>query len=260
MKLILNADDFGLSESVNLGIVECFKAGVVKSTTVMMNQQGTKHATKLYQQGLIPEVGLHFTVTAGKPLSDPKDVPSLVDEHGNFLDKSVLMVKRDINEDEVYRELQAQYQAAKEAGFDINHIDSHHFAGVFLPLKNAFIRFANDVGLPVRRVDNIVEGQSALKVATPDAFDERFFDRGVSLDNLKHLLSEYKRSMPNGVVELMCHPSVDNNQDLNEVTGYVAMRAIEKGLLSSPELIAWLKEQNIECVGFDVFRDRQRNW
>ncbi|EPN8226818.1 ChbG/HpnK family deacetylase, partial [Vibrio alginolyticus] len=40
MKLILNADDFGLTESVNLGIADCFRAGTVKSTTIMMNQPG----------------------------------------------------------------------------------------------------------------------------------------------------------------------------------------------------------------------------
>ena len=190
MKLILNADDFGLTETVNHGIVECFKAGVVKSTTIMMNQPGTQHAIELYHQGLVPEVGLHFTVTAGKPLTPPEQVPSLVDEHGHFFCNVTLFDKSDVNEDEVMLELNAQYQAAINAGLKINHIDSHHFGGVFKPLKAAFTRSANTIGLPVRRIDNIVNGQDSLLVPTPNAFDMRFFDDGVSLSNLQDILHD----------------------------------------------------------------------
>ncbi|GLS90202.1 carbohydrate deacetylase [Psychromonas marina] len=251
MKLIFNADDFGLSESVNNGIVQCFKAGVVKSTTVMMNQPGVKNAADIYQQGLIPEVGLHFTVTAGKPLSPAHQVPSLIDDNGDFFGRAALMQKQDINQDHVYNELMAQYQAAIAAGFEINHLDSHHFAGVYPPLKEAFIRFANDINLPVRRIDNIVAGQTGLKVATPDAFDMRFFDQGVSLAQLKTLLLSYQKTMPDGILELMCHPSTEDNADLIGLTGYIETRNIERDILTSNELCQWLKAQNIECIGFD---------
>ncbi|WP_047043243.1 carbohydrate deacetylase [Vibrio mexicanus] len=250
MKLILNADDFGLTEAVNLGIVECFKAGVVKATTLMMNQPGTQHAIELYKQGLIPEVGLHFTVTAGKPLSDPKDVPSLVDEDGHFLSKQTLFNKSDVCVNEVVLELKAQYQAAVDAGLKINHIDSHHFAGVYRPLKLGFIKAANDIGLPVRRVDNIIHGQEMLNVPTPDAFDMGFFDDGVNIDHLKAMLLAYKQKMPSGTLELMCHPSLANTEELKLLSGYGDKRIDEVKILTSPELKQWLIEQNIECVGF----------
>lgn len=251
MKLIMNADDFGLSESVNNGIVECFKSGIVTSTTIMMNQKGVEHAAQLYKQGLIPEIGLHFTVTAGQPLSDPLMVSSLVDEHGYFLDRKTLMTKN-VCEEEVYIELHAQYNAAIELGLNINHIDSHHFAGVYPPLKKAFIRFANEINLPVRRIDNIVHGQNGLTVRTPDAFDAQFFDSGVSLEQLKTLILSYKDTLSDGTLELMCHPSTEDNSDLTELTSYMAMRVIERDLLTSPELSHWLKKEGIECVGFNA--------
>ncbi|MGF1695273.1 carbohydrate deacetylase [Vibrio lamellibrachiae] len=253
MKLIMNADDFGLSESVNNGIVECIKAGVVKSTTVMMNQKAVDHAASLYKEGLIPEVGLHFTVTSGKPLSAPSEVPSLVDEHGYFIDKAELISKADVCEKEVYKELHAQYCAAIDVGFEINHIDSHHFAGVFPPLKNAFVKFVNDINLPVRRIDNIVSGQSMLRVKTPDVFDMGFFDTGATIENLKQIISNYKEKHPEGLIELMCHPSTQEFDDLTGLTGYRSIRANETEILTSPELIDWLQAQEIECVGFDVF-------
>ncbi|MFA1574661.1 MULTISPECIES: carbohydrate deacetylase [Vibrio] len=251
MKLILNADDFGLTETVNHGIVECFKAGVVKSTTIMMNQPGTQHAIELYHQGLVPEVGLHFTVTAGKPLSAPELVPSLVDDQGNFLDKAALFNKVDVVEGEVVLELNAQYQAAINADLKINHIDSHHFGGVFKPLKAAFTRSANTIGLPVRRIDNIVNGQDSLLVPTPNAFDMRFFDDGVSLSNLQDILLSYQTAMPNGTVELMCHPSLSVDEELKSLSGYSDKRVEEHQLLTSPELKQWLADHQIECIGFD---------
>ena len=251
MKLILNADDFGLTETVNHGIVECFKAGVVKSTTIMMNQPGTQHAIELYHQGLVPEVGLHFTVTAGKPLSAPELVPSLVDDQGNFLDKAALFNKVDVVEGEVVLELNAQYQAAVDAGLKINHIDSHHFGGVFKPLKAAFTRTVNHIGLPVRRIDNILSGQDALRVPTPDAFDMRFFDEGVSLNGLQDLLLSYQAMMPDGVLELMCHPSSVASEQLKSLSSYSDKRVEEHQLLTSPELKQWLAEHQIECIGFE---------
>lgn len=251
MKLILNADDFGLTESVNLGIIDCFKAGMVKSTTIMMNQPGTQHAIELYHQGMVPEVGLHFTVTAGKPLTSPELVPSLVDEHGNFFSNVTLFDKSDVNEDEVILELNAQYQAAIDAGLKINHIDSHHFGGVFQPLKAAFARAANNIGLPVRRIDNIVSGQDSLLVPTPDAFDMRFFDNGVSLTGLQDLLLSHQSMMPNGTVELMCHPALFASDELRSLSSYLTKRVEEHALLTNPALRQWISDNGIECIGFD---------
>ncbi|MEZ8255235.1 carbohydrate deacetylase [Vibrio splendidus] len=251
MKLILNADDFGLTESVNHGIVDCFKAGLVKSTTIMMNQPGTQHAIELYHQGLVSEVGLHFTVTAGKPLTSPELVPSLVDEHGHFFSNVTLFDKSDVNEDEVMLELNAQYQAAVDAGLKINHIDSHHFGGVFKSLKAAFTRTVNRIGLPVRRIDNILSGQDALRVPTPDAFDMRFFDEGVSLNGLQDLLLSYQAMMPDGVLELMCHPSSVASKQLKSLSSYSGKRVEEHQLLTSPALKRWLADHQIECIGFD---------
>ncbi|EEX93621.1 hypothetical protein VIOR3934_13037 [Vibrio orientalis CIP 102891 = ATCC 33934] len=254
MKLIINADDFGLSESVNNGIVECFQAGLVKSTTIMMNQKGVDHAIDLYKQGLVPEVGLHFTVTSGKPLSPPEEVPSLIDDSGYFIDKVKLM-DHPVSETEVYKELLAQYNAALEAGLDINHIDSHHFAGVYAPLKAAFVRFSNDFKIPVRRVDMFVRGQSALQVPTTDAFDLGFFDEGATKNNLKTMILAHKEKYPDGLVEFMCHPSSEENiEELYDVTGYVGKRVNERDILTSPEMKNWLAEHNVETVGFDILR------
>ncbi|WP_070971278.1 carbohydrate deacetylase [Vibrio sonorensis] len=250
MKLILNADDFGLTEAANFGIIDCMRAGTVKSTTIMMNQPGTKHAVELYHQGLVPEVGLHFTVTSGKPLSDSADVSSLVDDKGYFFDKDVLFNRDDVYIEHVEKEFYAQYNAAIEAGIDITHLDSHHFAGVYRPLKQAFINVSNELGLPVRRVDNILPGQTRLCVKTPDIFEEGFFAKGANIEHLKALLLSYKETHPNSTIEFMCHPANENTEGLKQLSSYNAKRVEEWQILTSPSFIDWLQTHDIECVGF----------
>ncbi|MGV2986321.1 carbohydrate deacetylase [Vibrio sp. E150_011] len=256
MKLILNADDFGLTETVNNAIVDCFRSGIVRSTTIMMNQPGTQHAVDLYHQGLIREVGLHFTVTAGKPILDAKQVSTLVDEQGDFLERRELYRKTDICSEQVYKEIQAQYQAALNAGLAINHLDTHHFGGIFPRLKAAFTRFANDVNLPVRRTDSIIAGQDVLKVTTTDAFDVGFYNDGANLEHLKAMLISYQHKVPNGIVEFMCHPAKEVTTELKRLSGYTDKRVAEFNILTSIELNDWLAANNIECIGFDMLSSR----
>ncbi|WP_145838534.1 ChbG/HpnK family deacetylase, partial [Bacillus paralicheniformis] len=66
--LIINADDFGFSRGVNLGIIEAFQHGVLTSTTLMVNMQEAEHAVELARQNRELGVGVHLTLTAGRPI------------------------------------------------------------------------------------------------------------------------------------------------------------------------------------------------
>jgi predicted glycoside hydrolase/deacetylase ChbG (UPF0249 family) len=75
--LIVNADDFGLSRGQNYGIVEACRNGVVTSTTALVNGAAVDHAVALRAQIPALAVGLHFTLTLGKPVGN---TPSLTRE------------------------------------------------------------------------------------------------------------------------------------------------------------------------------------
>ncbi|MFC0174706.1 carbohydrate deacetylase [Vibrio comitans] len=251
MKLIFNADDFGLTEQVNLAIQKAMAFGVVRSTTIMMNQPGTAHAIELYKEGQIPEVGLHLTLTSGKPISDPKLIPELVDSNGYFLTRKELAAKPNIPSEQIMREFVAQYQLAVESGLKINHIDSHHFAAIYPVLKRTFISFANEVALPVRRADVICEGQQDLKVPFPDAFDIGFYDEGVNIEWLKRRLLMHKTNKQLESVEFMCHPGYKQDKTLETLSSYVSSREKELEILTSIELEKWLCDNDIHPVGFN---------
>ena len=107
IKLIVNADDFGLTEGTNYGIIDGHINGLVNSTTMMMNMPGTEHAVRLAKEYNLLGVGVHLVLTAGEPLL--KDVPSLVGENGSFHKQSVVR-EGNINPEEVEREWTAQIE------------------------------------------------------------------------------------------------------------------------------------------------------
>ena len=84
MKLIVNADDFGYSESISAGIMRAHRDGIVTATTLMTNAPHTSGAAKLARATPTLDVGVHLVVTFDRPLADVELVPTLVDKDGRF--------------------------------------------------------------------------------------------------------------------------------------------------------------------------------
>ena len=68
-KIIVNADDFGMSAEANRAIVEAFENNVISSTTLMTNMPGFEEACELaHRRRLLGKIGLHLNLTSGYPL------------------------------------------------------------------------------------------------------------------------------------------------------------------------------------------------
>ena len=83
--IVVNADDLGVSRGATLGIVQAHLEGVVTSASLAPSGADYQYAVKTVRRDC-PNlgIGLHFTLSAGKPVSSPTDVPLLVDERGYF--------------------------------------------------------------------------------------------------------------------------------------------------------------------------------
>ena len=81
-KLIVNADDFGLSEAVNYGIISAYKNGIVRSTTIMAGMPAFDHAVELLKENKGLGCGVHMTLSLNKPVLNYHK--TIVDENGNF--------------------------------------------------------------------------------------------------------------------------------------------------------------------------------
>ena len=78
-RLVINADDFGLSAGVNRGILAAHAAGTVTSTSLLPNLPAFDDAVRSARATPTLGIGLHFNLTTGAPVSAPDQVPSLVD-------------------------------------------------------------------------------------------------------------------------------------------------------------------------------------
>ena len=133
-QLIIRADDLGFTKAVNQGILETVKTGIVKSVGLMTNMNDSFHGVKLIENYDVC-IGLHVNISTGFPLTNPKLIPSLVTESGEFKSSALY---RNVTEDfvnygEVVKEVEAQYLAfvalvgRKPDYFEGHAVASAHF-------------------------------------------------------------------------------------------------------------------------------------
>ena len=114
-KILVRADDLGYSEAFNYGLARAVKSGIVRCVGVMPNMEWAEHGVNLLKDTDVIFT-VHANICQGRPITDPKRIPSLVDENGIFKDKSLY---REAKEDfvvleEVVMEVEAQYQRLVE--------------------------------------------------------------------------------------------------------------------------------------------------
>lgn len=227
-KVIINADDFGLCRGVNHGILDSHRFGVVNSTTMLVNMPGTEHAVELAR--LYPElqVGIHLSLTCGRPVSG--SVPSLVDENGYFRYTSRIFEEKEINVDEVEWEWETQVDRFLSYDLPLSHIDSHHHVHSFKPLIPVVKRLSERYGVPVRNVfEEDVEGMNLLT----DRFSMDFYREGVSVAGLKRILVQRREGE---TLEVMCHPAYVDSF-LKENSSYCEERLRELDVLTKMDLL-----------------------
>ena len=84
MRVIVHADDCGLSAGITDAILRCHDAGLLQRTSVVANGAAWDYAVRLLQQRPRLAVALHLNLFEGRPLSPPEEVNLLVDRHGRF--------------------------------------------------------------------------------------------------------------------------------------------------------------------------------
>lgn len=126
-KILIRADDLGYSEAVNYGIEKTIKDGLIKSVGMMTNMPAAHHGFELIKNYNVC-LGQHTNICVGKPVSDPKLIPSLVNEDGYFKSSSDYRNSAyDIVKlDEVIIEIEAQYNKFIElTGYKPKYLDGH---------------------------------------------------------------------------------------------------------------------------------------
>jgi len=244
-KLIINADDLGLTPGCNAGIVRALTQGVVSDTTLMINTDYAQAAVELLKKSGIAQVGLHLNLTFGAPVSPVGEVASLVDEDGRFFRKIARSVAG-LNPREVEKELRAQVAKFRAAGLGLTHLDSHHHAHTYPEITATVIALAAELKVPLRQTSAILrEKIMSAGVATSEYFSPDFYDKGATAENLEKIIGGYS----SGTLEIMCHPA-EAEKLIYEISDYNACREKELAILTSPALKDLLKKSGIQLVSF----------
>lgn len=207
--LIINADDFGYSKAVNLGIMESHINGVLTSTTLMANMPGVDHAVSLLKDMPNLCVGAHLTLTCGKPMLGEK-VSTLIKENGYFFkleDMENKVVQMDTSE--IYEEWKTQIRYLLKKGVNLSHIDSHHHVHTFKEHEEMIKVLSEEFNLPVRNCNNVLENKIRfldLCNYNPIRNMEEKYEN-VRIECFKAIEEIIKKNIQYENTEAMCHPA-----------------------------------------------------
>jgi predicted glycoside hydrolase/deacetylase ChbG (UPF0249 family) len=154
-KLIINADDFGLTRGINLAVSECAEAGAVLSATLMPNGEAFDHAVKTAKRLKGFGTGIHFVLTGLKPLLSADKLHGLVGPDG-FLPSSParllkMLAGRKTLRDEIRKELFAQAEKVFDSGIGVTHFDSHKHVHIIPAVLDVIIEIAERFSVKAMR-------------------------------------------------------------------------------------------------------------
>jgi predicted glycoside hydrolase/deacetylase ChbG (UPF0249 family) len=243
-RLIVNADDFGRAPGINSGVLRAHGDGIVTAATLMVVAPAAEDAARLARSAPSLDVGVHLTLTYGRPITDASRIRSLVDVDGAFprVPSAFLRTGRAIG-DEALIEYRAQYALARELlGREPTHLDSHHWLHDEPALEWAIATLAVETGAAVRPHDDSQRDRlRAGGARTVDRYRNDFQHEGrVDLATLERILSE----IGEGLTELGCHPG-EPDAELARTSTYAALREQELATLTDPRARAAVARNGI---------------
>lgn len=285
-RLIVNADDFGLTESINRGIIVAHRDGILTSASLLANGPAFADAIDSSQQFLQLSVGVHLNISEGRPISPAAQISSIVNEGGELYLKPfqlwVRTLKRQVKLEDIHMECRAQILKLFQAGIGPTHLDGHLHIHLLPQLSRIVIALAHEFRIP-----NVRCPTEDLKSTLPllwklgsggsAALERSAISYAVSLSarrlrqklriadlvcpetflGLAHTgfldaqaLSALLELVPNGTTELMCHPGYTSAQVESLGGELTKERETEVLALSAPETKETVRRLGIRLTSF----------
>lgn len=232
--LVVNADDFGLSEDTNRGIMEAHQQGIVTSASLMVRYPASLKAADYGRAHPELSLGLHF------------DIGEWAYRGGEWVELYRVVPFDDA--EEIESELAWQLQTFRAmVGQDPTHLDSHQHIHREEPARSILIHTAQELGIPLRECSPSIRyiggfyGQASHGEPWP---------QGIRLAALVDMLEH----LPEGISELGCHPGLD--AALN--SAYREERIIEVITLCDPLLRSALGAFGITTISFREAQQRSK--
>jgi predicted glycoside hydrolase/deacetylase ChbG (UPF0249 family) len=149
--LIVNADDWGLTEGISAGILRAHRHGIVTSTSVLALGPAYPKIRSWLLDAPRLGVGVHLAaVGEDPPLLEATEIPTLVDRRGRLPRSWQTFVRRSVaglvDPADLEREFGAQFQAVAETGIPITHLDAHQHLHLLPSVRQVVLEMARQSG------------------------------------------------------------------------------------------------------------------
>jgi chitin disaccharide deacetylase len=244
-RIIITGDDFGLALPVNEAIVEAHRKGILTAASLMVGERYFQDAVERAQRHPSLRVGLHLTLVEGRPLSDPRLIPDLVDAGGAF---STHLARAGFKfffrpgiRRQLETEIRAQFEAFHKTGLALDHANAHNHLQLHPTVLQLMLHVGKDYGLGAVRLPHeppLRSWKASRKAITSRFASAIFLCPWINL--MKHLLRQahvrYNNyffgitdsgsmtmdlalrillNLPNGVTELGFHPATRRCEEIN---------------------------------------------
>lgn len=279
LRLIVNADDFGISSSVNQAILRAYTEGILTSTSLMVTADAAEQAIAFAESHPGLAVGLHLVLVCGRSALPPEQIPHLVDANGCFPDNPVKAGLRyqfsRLAREELRREIRAQLEKFHQTGLPLSHVDGHLHLHMHPVVLKILAELATEFNIPAIRLPaeelalsvqfdrkniwqkifhSVVFRQLRRHAETILPAHIQRLDRvygllqtgAVTEDYLLYLIPRIRPER----AEIYCHPAVADSQSSPAVTGGAA----ELAALLSPQ-VRHLVEQGVQLCRYSDLLD-----
>jgi chitin disaccharide deacetylase len=249
-RLIINADDFGLTPGINRAIAELHDAGIVTSATLMANGPAFDDAVAIARTRPTLAIGCHIVLVDGIPVSDPATIPTLIPKphhaipafHHSLSLFALEVLTGRIHATDIEREALAQIHKLQRAGLTLTHADTHKHTHLLSRVHRPIIRALEQSNISALRnpfeplwaarlsgslrrravVRSFETGRRRFEASVPIAQHRILTTSGtLGVSATGHLndrtLAALLKSLPTGTWELVCHPGY-NDRDLANIT------------------------------------------
>ena len=216
-KLIINADDYGLTESCTKAIAQAFDKGLISSTTACANGEYIQEAFLLAKEKcFLDKIGIHINLTEGRPLTEKISNDSFFCQGGVFHGKIDRLKKPSQEQlDEIRKEIEAQIERLLSLGYTISHADSHHHIHTCVYFVDVIKDVLFSYGIKKIRLHRNIGEIPFYKKIVKNWYNKKLKKQGFITCDSFGSINDFATTKKRGeICEIMVHPDYDKNGTL----------------------------------------------
>jgi len=251
MKLLIQSDDYGITEAVSCGIIKAITEGVVRCTGMFTNMPSSKKAAEMIKD-IDVCLGIDINFVAGKPVADPKLIPSMIRSDGFFYDSRQRrqLDKECESHDHVnYEEALIEGRAQVERFIELNgkkpeYLHGHAYGSPTTAKVMETLSKEYNIGISHTMLDANQAKMAKSWYTVPFTLEQQM------ACNTKEFLTHDKGEILGSEIAAIISHCGYIDAPLFDVTSFTVIRTKDLEAMTSPEMKQWIKENNIELISY----------